>query len=141
MGVDIPAFNLLLQSGFEELWNTQPIPRNDVSSAGAPRVYRRSLDAAGGLGLVLHYLNSTMREYTLQQIFALTPAVASRYIDFSLDILLVTLRRMREAAIRWPRDQEFALYAEIVQRRHRLLDGAIGTMDGLKNLGADVARC
>ena len=29
----------------------------------------RSLNAAGALGLVLHYLNSTMQEISLQQIF------------------------------------------------------------------------
>ncbi|KAE9395858.1 hypothetical protein BT96DRAFT_958416 [Gymnopus androsaceus JB14] len=38
-----------------------------------PRVHRRSLDAAGALGLILHYLNSTMLDVSLEQIFALIP--------------------------------------------------------------------
>ena len=94
MGIDVDAFHLILASGFEEQWNSEPVSRNDVASTGNPRPERRSLDAAGALGLVLHYLNSTMREISLQQIFALIPSTVSRYIDFSLRILLNTLRTM-----------------------------------------------
>ncbi|THU75998.1 hypothetical protein K435DRAFT_824653 [Dendrothele bispora CBS 962.96] len=43
-----------------------------------------------------------MRKIELQEIFALVPSVLSRYLDFSLDILLSTLRSMREAQISLP---------------------------------------
>jgi hypothetical protein len=75
----------------------------DVSATGKPRLCARSLDAAGALGLVLHYLNSTMREISLQQIFALIPTTVSRYITFGLKILLKVLQKMPDATIEWQR--------------------------------------
>ena len=82
MGFNVETFELILQSGFAERWYMQPIPHTDSSSHGEPRPGARSLDAWGALGLILHYLNSTMLEITLQQIFALIPATTSRYITF-----------------------------------------------------------
>ncbi|KAI5812237.1 hypothetical protein BZA77DRAFT_297111 [Pyronema omphalodes] len=75
MGLGVEVFEKILAAGFEEAWTTQPIPRNDLrKGTQRPLNAKRSLDAAGALGLVLHHLNSTMADYTLQQIFALTPA-------------------------------------------------------------------
>jgi hypothetical protein len=79
-----------------------PIPRGDTAATGNPRPWARSLDAAGALGLALYFVNSTMREISLQQIFALVPSTVSRYIQFSLDILLAVLRQIPDARIRWP---------------------------------------
>jgi len=56
-----------LSRGFGEHWYMQPIPRTDSSSHGEPHPGARSLDTWEALGLVLHYLNSTMLEITLQQ--------------------------------------------------------------------------
>ncbi|KAJ7784223.1 hypothetical protein B0H16DRAFT_1295971, partial [Mycena metata] len=92
MGFDVATFASIVDAGFGVTWAATPIPRNDVSAAGKPRLGARSLDGAGALGLVLHYLNSTMREASLQQIFALIPTTVSRYITFGLRILLVVLR-------------------------------------------------
>lgn len=131
MGFDVYAFEHILASGFEAKWNTIPISRNDVSSHGNPRLGGRSLDASGALGLILHYLNSTASEISLQLIFALTPSTTSRYIDFALRILLDTLRTMPECVIAWPQGTQFEEYAALVQARHRLLFGAFGTIDGL----------
>ena len=60
---------------------------------------QRSLDAAGTLGLVLHFVNSAMQEVSLPQIFVLVPAAISHYINFALGILLNILKRIPEAAI------------------------------------------
>ena len=60
MGIDIPTFHAILEAGFAHLWYTQPIPRPEACVAIHPQVGKRSLDAAGGLGLVLHWLSSTM---------------------------------------------------------------------------------
>ncbi|KAL1657984.1 hypothetical protein GGF50DRAFT_68149 [Schizophyllum commune] len=87
MGLDTVAFDKVLDSGFANLWNSLPITRTDVSPSSHPRPYRRSLDAAGGLGLILHYLNSTMADTGLVEIFAIIPATVSRYIEFSMSIL------------------------------------------------------
>jgi hypothetical protein len=132
MGFDVASFELIIRSGFGQRWLSQPIPRNDAHSAGDSRPSARSLDAWGALGLVLHYLNSTMREISLQQIFGVIPTTASRYITFGIDILLQTLRAMPEASIRWPRSQqEFQNNNELICARHPRLSGAFGSIDGL----------
>ncbi|KAE9404399.1 hypothetical protein BT96DRAFT_801786, partial [Gymnopus androsaceus JB14] len=101
MGFDVRTFRFILEH-FAEIWNHTPIPQNDVSSGGNPRLPAHSLDAAGALGLTLHYLGSAIPEVQLQQIFAVVPSVLTRYLEFSLDILLATLRQMKEAQIKLP---------------------------------------
>jgi hypothetical protein len=98
MGVDVATFHKIFCDGFERIWDETLIPRRDVlSSSGAPRINRRSLDACGALGPILHYLNSTMfkLEVSLAQVFALVPLTVSHYISFTLRILLFTLRRVK----------------------------------------------
>jgi len=132
MGFNVETFELIVQSGFSKRWYMQPIPHTDSSSHGEPRPGARSLDAWGALGLVLHYLNSTMLEITLQQIFALIPATTSWYIAFGLQILLETLREMPDAAIHWPReDLEFQDDSDLIVSRHPQLQGAFASIDGL----------
>ncbi|KAF8797407.1 hypothetical protein BYT27DRAFT_7228995 [Phlegmacium glaucopus] len=132
MGFNVETFELIIQSGFRERWYTQPIPCTDSSSHGEPRPGARSLDESGALGLILHYLNSTMLEITLQQIFALIPATTSCYITFGLQILLETLREMPDAAIRWPyEDQEFQDDSKLIVACHPQLEGAFASIDGL----------
>jgi hypothetical protein len=131
MGFDVATFNLILRSGFALQWNTTCIPRGDILPTSRPRSYRRSLDAAGALGLILHFLNSTMEDRSLSEIFALVPSTVSRYVNFSLHILLSTLRTIDDAQIRWPKDDEFNDLNEIVLARHHTLIGAFGTLDGL----------
>lgn len=131
MGFSVTAFHNILHHGFENDWNTIPIPRNDVPATSVPRPARRSLDAAGALGLVLHFLNSTMHDVSLMQIFALIPSTVSRYVSFSFTILLSSLRQMRNAQIRWLSGDEFEANNALIVVRHPLLTGAFGSMDGL----------
>ena len=105
MGFDTETFDSILNTGFTQKWVEKSIPRDDNLPVSAPRPGRRSLDSDGALGLVLHYLNSTMREISLQQIFALIPTTVSRYIEFGLDNLLEVLRKMPDAGIYWARDE------------------------------------
>src|ERR1700722_5877773 len=91
MGFNVATFNKILQARFVHQWETQPIPCNDINAAGCVHLRRCSLDAAGTLGLVLHYLTSTAHKTALQEIFALVPATTSCYITHSLKILLLTL--------------------------------------------------
>lgn len=60
MGVDTATFDFILASGFEDRWNTTPIPRETTNLNTEPRLGGRSLDAAGALGLCLHYISSAM---------------------------------------------------------------------------------
>jgi hypothetical protein len=80
MGFNVATFQSFLDEGFEHLWNTAPIPRNNVSELSVPCISQRSLDAAGALGLLLHFLNSTMVETSLVQIFAIIPTIVLCYI-------------------------------------------------------------
>ena len=138
MGIDTSTFDTILEAGFGHLWYTRPIPRLDKHLDIHPRAERRSLDAAGGLGLVLHWLSSTMRHVSLQQIFALVQSTVSRYIRFALSILLKVLRQMPHAAIIWPRGDEFLELSGYVSMRHPLLQGVFGSIDGL-NLPCQVS--
>ncbi|KDR69192.1 hypothetical protein GALMADRAFT_230725 [Galerina marginata CBS 339.88] len=131
MSLDVATFESILDNGFAATWNSTPIPRNDVPTNAEPVLGRRSLDAAGALGLLLHFLSSTMREISLMQIFALIPTTVSRYITFARQILLQTLRLMDDARIQWPTGDEFHENNVLVTNRHPLLTGAFGTMDGL----------
>lgn len=139
MGVDVATFQYILESGFEQRWDETTILRPDVRRTGRPRLGGRSLDAAGVLGLILHWLNSTMREVSLQQIFALIPTTVNRYIHAGLPLLLKVLESMPEAMIRWPRGDEFYQYTnQIVDRHGPILEGAFGSVDGL-NLPVQVS--
>jgi hypothetical protein len=131
MGVDVATFEYIMEAGFEHEWNARAITRNDINLAGAPRLKARSLTAAGGLGLLLHHLSSTVPETGLQQIFALVPSVLSRYINFALPILLSVLQDNDNGAIRWPDPETMQVYSDIIQKRHPVIDGAFGFMDGL----------
>ena len=138
MGIDTSTFHIILEAGFGRLWSTQPIPRPDMRTIIQPRTDRRSLDAAGGLGLVLHWLSSMMRQISLQQIFALIPSTVSRYLRFGLSILLEVLRHVPQAAITWPQGEEFLELSGYVSTRHPLLQGVFGSIYGL-NLPCQVS--
>ncbi|EDR05968.1 uncharacterized protein LACBIDRAFT_329150 [Laccaria bicolor S238N-H82] len=60
MGFDITTFHKILDHGFRDLWNTLAIPRCETNIDSRPRLGCRSLDAEGALGLILHWLSSTM---------------------------------------------------------------------------------
>ncbi|KAF8754902.1 DDE superfamily endonuclease [Rhizoctonia solani] len=102
MGVDVSTFDYILDSGFRASWNSCAIPRGDVNPTGLVRLGRRSLDAEGALGLLLHFLSGTMNKTSLQQMFALVPSVLSRYIQFALGILATVLKLVCKARITWP---------------------------------------
>ena len=131
VGLDFPTFHLILRSGFEQFWKNTVIPRADKSHGGIPRERRRSLDAAGALGLTLYYLASSIPPNALALTFALVPATVHRYLRFSTFILLRTLRSMHQARIAWPQGDEFEDLNDLIIRRHPLLTGAFGSMDGL----------
>ena len=62
MGFDVETFKLILSAGFTQKFYKTPIPRDNVNTMGVFRPRWCSLDVTGILGLVLHYLNSTMCE-------------------------------------------------------------------------------
>ncbi|KAI0708974.1 hypothetical protein C8Q76DRAFT_95115 [Earliella scabrosa] len=137
MGINCATFEWILQQGFAERWNSSTIPRPDANPSGFPRLSRRSLTAEGALGLVYHYLTSAMPDTALQQIFALVPTTVARYRSFALSILRDVLRKLPGARITWWRDgEECAEDNDLIRARHPLLEGAIGSVDGLNILTA-----
>ena len=85
----------------------------------------QSLDAAGGLGLYLHWLCSTMRETSLQEIFALVPSTVSMYLAFAQQILLNVLRELPDARISWPEQiEEYERLSALVQVSDSSADSA-----------------
>ena len=132
MGIDVATFQHILNEGFAEMWNTAAIPRDDISLVALPRIDRHSLDAAGALRLTLHYLASTMCGLSLQQIFGLVPTTVSRYLAFSLQILLGVLRKISAARIEWPHGETFNHFTHHIVERHNRLFGTFGFIDGLK---------
>jgi hypothetical protein len=130
MGLGVRVFEFVLESGSAEAWNGQSVPRRDVQKRGRVWLGRRSLDAAGVLGLLLHHLNSAMAGYTLQQVFGITPAVFSRSLNWGLKLLLQILLQTHDARIAWPSPHQCSKYAQAIQKRHPLLDSAIGFVDG-----------
>lgn len=82
MGFDVATFHGILDAGFVTEWNTQPVPCNNVPQTGVPQSTHRSLDAAGALGLALHFLMSTMADISLMQIFVFIPTMVLRFIQF-----------------------------------------------------------
>jgi len=141
MGLDVVAFQAILDAGFSYRWYSAPLHRSDVVSTRNSRSITRSLDSSGALGLLLHWLTSTMHQVSLQQIFALVPATTSRYIITALPLLVETLRSMDSARICWPQGDEFHELSQLVSHRHPLLSGVFGSIDGLNipcQVSADV---
>ncbi|KAG2052871.1 hypothetical protein BDR06DRAFT_1055860 [Suillus hirtellus] len=118
MGIDVLTFEFIFTSGFASLWYHKSITCPDTNSQGIPCLNCCSLNAGGALGLMLHYLNSTMHETSLQQIFTLIPTTVSCYLTSGLPILLQTLHSMCCSAL--------------VVACHSHLEGAFGSIDGLK---------
>ncbi|KAJ7112687.1 hypothetical protein C8R44DRAFT_833151 [Mycena epipterygia] len=115
MGFDVVTSHTILNTGFDAAWNTTPIPRGDAFGTGKTQPGARSLDASGALGLLLHYLNSTMHAISLQQVFVLIPSTVLRYITFGLKLLLGILRWMPDTAIQWPEhDDDLCAYNELI---------------------------
>ncbi|KAG2071761.1 hypothetical protein BDR04DRAFT_1127952 [Suillus decipiens] len=99
MGIDTQTFELILTSGFASQWYQKHITCPDINSHGIPCLNQHSLNAGGALGLILHYLNST--------IFALIPSTVSHYLTSGLPMRLQTLCSMADARIQWPQGPAF----------------------------------
>ena len=131
MGVDVQTFNVLLNP-FTIEWEGKTIPRSDVNPHGEPQVARRSLDAAGCLALVLHWLSSTMSAISLQLIFAITPLVFSCYLNVGLQFLMWILRKLKHAHIIWPTTEvAIKTYCMTIEKKFPLLKKCFGFVDGL----------
>jgi hypothetical protein len=138
MGLDVTTFDDLL-GRFADRWNFSTIDWANVNRHGKPQIGRRLLDASGCLGLVLHWLCLTMASYTLQQLFAITPAVCLRYLLTGLQHLLLCLREHPQARFLWPTTKDKApRHSKQIERKFPCLTNCIGFVDGV-NLPVSVS--
>jgi hypothetical protein len=106
MGLDVSTFNYLRVRFEEELQLDKDIGR-------PPSVSSSSML----LGLTLHYLNSSMMQKTLCQLFGMPPASLSRWLWRSMIALHRALKRLSDAAVKWPSTEEIRLHADSIHRR------------------------
>jgi hypothetical protein len=92
---------------------------------------KRTFDTAGSLGLVLHFLNSSMRQKSLAQIFGAPPATISRELQRSMNALELAVNQMESAKIKWPSVDEMKEYSQLICNREPCLSGCFGFADGL----------
>lgn len=79
MDVDVQTFQITLWH-FSKEWCLETITQANVKPDGKPQIAHCSLDVAGCLPLVLHWLSSTMPAIPLQLSFAITPSICSLYL-------------------------------------------------------------
>ena len=139
MGIDVRTFEAILVP-FSSAWDSSTISQLDVNPNGEPQPHQCSLDSAGGLALVLHWISSTMAAYTLQQIFAITAAVCTRDLQFGRTCLLQVLRDLKLSRITWPLHEERCLhYSQLIECKFPLLTKCFGFINGL-NVPVNVAE-
>ena len=83
------------------------------------------------LGVLLHYLNSTMRIKTLSQIFGASPAIVSRCINNTMTVLCDVLRELPCGVIQWPSHDQMKIFASMIHDREPRLTNVFGFMDGV----------
>jgi hypothetical protein len=117
---------------FVARWNYSTIDWADVNPIGEPQVACQLLDAAGTLGLVLHWLCLTMSCYTWQQLFGVTLAVCSCYLASGMHHLLAVLQEHPLARFLWPTTKRRARqYSAPIAKKFLLLTQFFGFLYGL----------
>lgn len=95
------------------------------------RVHRHCASTADVLGLCLQWLNSSTRQKTLSQVFAIPPASLCRLLRFGLQALLLTVQQMHMARIAWPTPAEMERYSDIITAYEPSVTGVFGFVDGV----------
>ena len=144
MSIDPFTFYNILLPPFKQLYDRYPIPftieeceltlqdiRHSSHPAKKPRLAKRSTTAEIALAVVLHYLNSSSREKTLQLIFAMVPAVLNRTIHWGLFLLEYITSQIPECAVEYPNPDQMQQYSDMICTREPRLHGAFGFADGL----------
>jgi len=92
---------------------------------------KSALNTKQKLGLVLVYLTSMMRLPELCFTFGVTAEPASRALHEGLAALVVAMRGLGDARIKWPSEKEMAAFAAVVSEREPVLKGSFAMVDGL----------
>ena len=92
---------------------------------------KSKLDTHAKLGLLLHFLNSTMKLKTLCQIFGVSQSTVSRELSKMSRLTLDRLYQHPKAKIVWPNQKSKAEFAEMIRSRQPEIENAFGFLDGL----------
>ena len=132
MGINVTSFEMLLMP-FSIVQDIQTIYRDNFNPHCAPQPHCCSLDAAGGLHLILHWLSSTMPGFSLQQIFSITPAVCTRDLQHGRSCLLRVLRALHVSQISWPSSESQCRgFSNLIEKKFPRLTKCFAFIDGLK---------
>jgi hypothetical protein len=123
MGLSVAAFKELLKP-FSDEWKSKKTSNNCKGR-------KAIISPADILGLVLHWLNSTMCQKTLSEIFGLVPSAVSAFLGIGLIVLHSVLSKLPCAKVSWPTHNEMEEYAKMIHAREPLLSKSIGFVDGL----------
>jgi len=116
-GIDRATFNELHDIIFDD----------ESNSRGRPH----KLDTHAQLGMYLHFLNSTMRQKTLAQLFGVTNPTVSRILRRLIVLVPRKLRRNAKCRVEWPSTDKMAQLSRLVSRRMPGLTNIFGFVDGL----------
>ena len=95
------------------------------------RVHRRCAQPADVLGLCLQWLNTSTRQKTLCQVFALPPATLCRLLRYGLHTLLVALQHDHDSRIQWPSVDEMQEYCDVISAYEPSVTNIFGYVDGV----------
>ena len=115
------------KSAFKKLEKVVFPPVDYVAPFGRPS----SLDQRGELGLYLFYVNSTMKSKHLYIVFGIVPTTACTVINKMIKVIVEKLRKHPASRIRFPDQQQMAIYAQMVNNREPAINNVIGFVDGL----------
>ena len=95
------------------------------------RVHRDCAQPADVLSLCLQWLNSSNRQKTLCQVFALPPATLCRLLCYGLQTLLLAVEHDHSSRIAWPTPTEMQAYSDAITEYEPAVTGVFGFVDGV----------
>lgn len=101
---------------------------------------KRLLTMSDILGLVLHWLNSPIRQKSLGQIFGIPPASVCEHLWTGLHYLHLSLSKASQAEVCRPNVEEMQTQANFISAREPLLTHSFGFVDGL-NMPMEEPKC
>jgi hypothetical protein len=85
----------------------------------------------GELGMILHFLNSSMKLKTICQIFGTSMATTSRTIKKMCKLLPIRLKENEKARVKFPNTDEMKYFSILIANREPAIQNAFGFLDGL----------
>ena len=132
------AWRILLSSGSERsMLNTTGFSTASFLHLHSLLLTKLSLPERSGmtvldvLGLTLYYLNSTMKQKTLCQVFGQPPAVISRYLRRGIEALGRAIKEDSASRIAWPSAEEMKSFSARIEAREGRLKNVFGFVDGV----------